>query len=118
MPRQGFTASYGVVDRDGARRLVKHPYYEIDDSGLLTHVADRIPEGASRPELLVDLGPTLVIPGLVNAHSHAFQRGIRGMTQRRGDADPTSFWSWRTAMYGAAMSPSSAEKASAEPPAA
>ena len=104
MPRQGFTASYGVVDRDGARRLVKHPYYEIDDSGLLTHVADRIPEGASRPELLVDLGPTLVIPGLVNAHSHAFQRGIRGMTQRRGDADPTSFWSWRTAMYGAAMS--------------
>ncbi|MEK7380019.1 MAG: formimidoylglutamate deiminase [Gemmatimonadota bacterium] len=44
----------------------------------------------SRPALL---------PGFVNAHSHAFQRGLRG----QGERFPTgagSFWTWREAMYG------------------
>jgi formiminoglutamate deiminase len=37
----------------------------------------------------------LTIPGLANAHSHAFQRALRGRTHSgRGD-----FWSWREAMY-------------------
>ena len=37
----------------------------------------------------------LTIPGLANAHSHAFQRALRGRTQAgRGD-----FWTWREAMY-------------------
>jgi formimidoylglutamate deiminase len=39
---------------------------------------------------------------MVNAHSHAFQRAIRGATHRRGAHDPSSFWSWREAMYRAA----------------
>jgi len=40
----------------------------------------------------------LTIPGLANAHSHAFQRALRGRTHAaRGD-----FWSWRDAMYGLA----------------
>lgn len=46
-------------------------------------------------------GNALVLPGLINAHSHAFQRGIRGQTHRRMSGE-NSFWSWRTAMYGAA----------------
>jgi formimidoylglutamate deiminase len=42
-----------------------------------------------------------VLPGLVSAHSHSFQRAIRGRTQVRhpGRSD---FWSWREAMYRAA----------------
>jgi formimidoylglutamate deiminase len=39
-----------------------------------------------------------LLPGLVSAHSHAFQRGLRG----RGEHFPQgagSFWSWREAMY-------------------
>src|SRR5215210_3481751 len=37
----------------------------------------------------------LTIPGIANAHSHAFQRALRGRTQaERGD-----FWSWRRRMY-------------------
>ena len=39
-----------------------------------------------------------LIPGFVNAHSHAFQRGLRG----RGESFPRgagSFWSWREEMY-------------------
>jgi formiminoglutamate deiminase len=42
----------------------------------------------------------VVIPGFANAHSHAFQRALRGRTQRaRG-----SFWSWREQMYALAGS--------------
>ncbi len=50
-------------------------------------------------------GPTRlngpVIPGLVNAHSHAFQRAIAGMTERAGKGQD-NFWSWRDRMYSAA----------------
>jgi formiminoglutamate deiminase len=39
--------------------------------------------------------PGLTIPGMANAHSHAFQRAMRGRTQaERGD-----FWTWRRRMY-------------------
>lgn len=38
------------------------------------------------------------IPGLPNVHSHAFQRGLAGLTERRGPADD-SFWTWRELMY-------------------
>src|SRR5262245_54766253 len=39
-----------------------------------------------------------LLPGFVNAHSHAFQRGLRGLgeTYPAGQGD---FWSWREAMY-------------------
>ena len=40
----------------------------------------------------------LVIPGLANAHSHAFHRALRARTQR----DRGSFWTWRDLMYRAA----------------
>lgn len=51
-------------------------------------------------------GPAL--PGLVDAHSHAFQRAFVGLAERRragrhdGDADADDFWSWRDRMYGVA----------------
>src|SRR6266478_2604136 len=40
----------------------------------------------------------IAIPGLPNVHSHAFQRGLAGLTERRGPADD-SFWTWRELMY-------------------
>ena len=43
-----------------------------------------------------------VLPGLVNAHSHAFQRAIAGMTERSADGQD-DFWSWRDRMYSAAL---------------
>jgi len=52
----------------------------------------------------LDDAPTLrltgkaLLPGMINAHSHAFQRGLRG----RGEVFPDgagSFWTWREAMY-------------------
>ena len=44
-----------------------------------------------------------ILPGLVNAHSHAFQRVIRGRTERHtAAAGPDTFWTWRETMYHAA----------------
>jgi len=45
-----------------------------------------------------------VLPGVVNAHSHAFQRAIAGLTERRsaGVGQSDDFWSWRDRMYSAA----------------
>lgn len=38
------------------------------------------------------------VPGLPNLHSHAFQRGMAGLTERRGPTQD-SFWTWRESMY-------------------
>nr|WP_218135573.1 formimidoylglutamate deiminase [Nonomuraea jiangxiensis] len=40
----------------------------------------------------------LTLPGLANAHSHAFHRALRGFVQRGSG----TFWTWRETMYGVA----------------
>ena len=52
--------------------------------------------GAPRGRAIRLRGVTL--PGLADAHSHAFQRALRGRTQRGGG----SFWTWREDMYALA----------------
>lgn len=39
----------------------------------------------------------LAAPG--NVHSHAFQRAMAGLTERRGSGDQDTFWTWRQLMY-------------------
>jgi len=54
--------------------------------------------GSSELTPTVRLRDWAILPGMINAHSHAFQRGLRG----RGEQCPQgagSFWSWRKAMY-------------------
>jgi formimidoylglutamate deiminase len=41
----------------------------------------------------------IVIPGLCNAHSHAFQRALTGRTEQASPEGKDNFWSWRTRMY-------------------
>ncbi len=58
----------------------------------LTPLGDRpVPRGAR-------VVPGLTLPGLANAHSHAFHRALRG-SQERPTAGPGDFWSWREGMY-------------------
>ena len=40
----------------------------------------------------------IALPGLGNVHSHGFQRGMAGLSERRGRPDD-DFWSWREVMY-------------------
>src|SRR5687768_2095636 len=65
-----------------------------DESGRIVEIAENVPNTKR-------LMGCAMLPGLVNAHSHAFQRVIRGRTEYRShDAD--SFWTWREQMYAAA----------------
>lgn len=41
---------------------------------------------------------TFVIPGMINLHSHAFQRAMAGLAETAG-ATADSFWTWRELMY-------------------
>lgn len=43
-----------------------------------------------------------VLPGLVDAHSHAFQRAMAGLAERR-ESGEDDFWSWRDRMYRVAL---------------
>jgi formimidoylglutamate deiminase len=40
----------------------------------------------------------LLLPGIPNIHSHAFQRAMAGLAERQGEARD-SFWTWRELMY-------------------
>lgn len=44
-----------------------------------------------------------LLPGLVNGHSHSFQRVIRARTEYRTVAARDTFWTWRESMYHAAL---------------
>src|SRR6185503_17558692 len=64
----------------------------IDADGRITAV------GALREAPSERLPGLALLPGFVDAHSHAFQRGLRGRGERFS-AGAGSFWSWREAMY-------------------
>ena len=67
---------------------------QIDVDG--ERIADVRAGAEPSPEATRLAGVTL--PGLANAHSHAFQRALRGRTHRSGG----SFWTWREDMYAVA----------------
>ena len=50
------------------------------------------------PGAVPRLAGVALLPGFVNTHSHAFQRGLRGSGERF-PSGAGSFWSWREAMY-------------------
>ncbi len=56
-----------------------------------------------------------VLPGMPNLHSHAFQRVMAGLAERRSRIDD-SFWSWREIMYGfaAAIGPEALQAIAAQ----
>ncbi len=57
----------------------------------------------ARPEA-GDVEVGVLIPGLCNAHSHAFQRALAGRTEKRSPEGRDNFWTWRERMYGLAGS--------------
>ncbi len=56
------------------------------------------------------------IPAMPNAHSHAFQRALRGRAERPGAAQDDDFWSWRTEMFrlAGALDPASMRRVARE----
>ena len=80
----GFAEGMALVC-DGPGRLVR-----------LVHV-DQLTD-----ERRINLRRRAILPGMINAHSHAFQRVIRGRTEYRTANQRDSFWTWRELMYSAA----------------
>jgi formimidoylglutamate deiminase len=70
---------------------------DVAADGTWSDVAAGVPQSA---EFAALAGP--VLPGVVNAHSHAFQRAFAGLAERR-DGTHDDFWSWRDRMYGVAL---------------
>lgn len=68
-----------------------------DNAGKIVRVAasEEVPDA-------VRLQGRALLPGMINAHSHAFQRVIRGRTEHRSQHTTDSFWTWREEMYAAA----------------
>lgn len=52
----------------------------------------------SGKELGADIFEGVVIPGMVNCHSHAFQRAFAGFSEQASEGND-SFWTWRKTMY-------------------
>ena len=63
----------------------------IDDGGRIAGVTTGAePEGERH---------AILLPSPANLHSHAFQRAMAGLTERRGPDPRDSFWTWRQLMY-------------------
>ena len=60
--------------------------------GVVVAVETGVPSAPAGATVLAGI----TLPGLVNGHSHAFHRALRG------DAAGADFWSWREAMYSVA----------------
>ncbi len=70
---------------------------EIGPDGHWVHITPDTPCPADAQALGAP-----VLPGLVNAHSHAFQRAFVGLAEERHN-EHDDFWSWRDRMYGVAL---------------
>jgi formimidoylglutamate deiminase len=75
------------------------------NSGVLVGEAGKVLETPANvdppPTRVVELPGKALLPGFVNAHSHSFQRLIRGKAESRV-VSGNDFWSWRGTMYHAA----------------
>lgn len=89
-----FVADLGVIEG----RLVSRPRWDVGADGRIVRAGASADHAGPPTGPIRDFGRALVVPGFVNAHSHAFQRAIRGATHRRLTARD-DFWSWRNAMY-------------------
>lgn len=69
----------------------------ITEDGMIGEI---MPRGADSP-VTERLPGMALLPGFVNAHSHVFQRALRGHTHRPLSRQDT-FWTWRRAMYAEA----------------
>lgn len=82
---------------------MSRPQPPASTSHTPSHTPGHTPSETSYHAPFAREGGRLTLPGLATAHSHAFQRAMRGQAQRRPGASAGSkasdFWSWREAMF-------------------
>lgn len=77
--------------------LQKNATLTLSDDGYIKLLDERTDKPDAPP-----MHNVLLLPGFVNAHSHVFQRALRGHTHR-ARAEHDTFWTWRHAMYAEAQ---------------
>lgn len=80
-----------------AQALLPEGFAEDVTLTIADGVIARVETGAV-PAAGTERLPGLALPGMPNLHSHAFQRGMAGLSEQRG-APEDSFWTWREVMY-------------------
>ncbi len=92
MSRQIFHAGHAWLDEGWADDV----RLEIDGGRYLAGAL--LDVRANAPAVGAEALGRWVLPGMPNLHSHAFQRAMAGLAERRGHAED-SFWTWREVMY-------------------
>ena len=94
-------SSRAWLGADSSQAWASNVLLEVDGNGCWSNITAGVSrEDAQRQGATVLLG--LLLPGIVNAHSHAFQRAFAGLAERR-DSEHDDFWSWRDRMYRVAL---------------
>lgn len=100
-PAQRLWAPLAWIDTGSNQHWARNVLLETDAGGAWSSIlSDVSREHAQGQGATVVSGPLL--PGIVNAHSHAFQRAFAGLAERR-DSEHDDFWSWRDRMYRVAL---------------
>ena len=73
---------------------------EVADDGAISYAGSV--EGGSRDAMVRRMSGRALLPGMIDIHSHSFQRALRGRAESRRRSGP-DFWSWRNIMYRCAL---------------
>ena len=65
----------------------------IDQNGFISGITANASPATDAPVF------DLLLPGMANVHSHAFQRAMAGLTEFASGSGRDNFWSWREVMY-------------------
>lgn len=86
----------GILQKE---KWISPAYVQLDKSGNISAIQEKAEVGIKYTNI-----NGYAIPGLQNAHSHAFQYAMVGLTERHQSDQQDDFWGWRRAMYQLALS--------------
>ena len=83
-----------ILFQEGWKKNVK---ISTDNKGGITDIIENFEGKDYETEI------QLAIPGIPNAHSHAFQYAMAGLTENHSESRSSNFWTWRNEMYNLAL---------------
>ncbi len=86
----------GLLQKEG---WIMPAFVRVDEQGDLLEISDK-----KNPAYNYSNVNGFALPGMQNAHSHAFQYAMVGLTEQHDSKKNDDFWAWRKAMYQLALS--------------
>ena len=83
-----------ILFQEGWKKNLK---ISTDNNGAITEIIENFEGKDYETEV------QLAIPGIANAHSHAFQYAMAGLTENHSESRSSNFWTWRNEMYNLAL---------------